>query len=111
MPERFELASFWRLVRDPDYVRFLKETDVKKVQLTFFGLELLTDRYIGRKGVFRELLGATEILLENGIAPRWQAFINEENKEEVAQLPGGCPSASAHGSDCSNPALSASCKT
>lgn len=87
-PERFELASFWRLVRNPDYVRFLKETDVKKVQLTFFGLELLTDRYIGRKGAFRELLGATEILLENGIAPRWQAFINEENKEEVAQLPG-----------------------
>ena len=55
-PERFELASFWRLVRDPDYAGFLKEVGVRQVQLTFFGLEELTDRYTGRKGAFRELL-------------------------------------------------------
>ena len=40
-PERFELASFWRLVRDPDYAGFLKEVGVRQVQLTFFGLEEL----------------------------------------------------------------------
>lgn len=85
-PPRFELASFWRLVRDPDYVLFLKEVGVKCVQLTFFGLEDITDRYIGRKGGFRELLQATEILLTHEISPRWQAFINEENKDELVAL-------------------------
>lgn len=85
-PERFELASFWRIVRDPQYVKFLKEVGVKKVQLTFFGMEEMTDKYTGRKGAFKELLEATEILLENQIAPRWQAFINEENKNDILKL-------------------------
>lgn len=85
-PERFELASFWRLVRDPDYVCFLKEVGVRSVQLTFFGMEETTDQYIGRKGAFQELLKATNILLANQIAPRWQAFINEENKDQMIQL-------------------------
>lgn len=85
-PERFELASFWRLAHDRDYVDFLKEINIKRVQLTLFGLEGLTDQYTGRKGAFQEVLKATEILLENQIAPRWQAFITEENKEEVAAL-------------------------
>lgn len=85
-PVRFELASFWRLVRDPRYVLFLKEIGVKKVQLTFFGMEETTDRYVGRKGAFQELLKATELLIANQIAPRWQAFINEENKNEIVQL-------------------------
>lgn len=85
-PERFELASFWRLARDPDYVNFLKEVGVSCVQLTFFGLEPMTDRYVGRKGAFRELLAATELLLANGIRPRWQLFLNEENREEAAAL-------------------------
>ena len=86
VPERFELASFWRLVRDPDYVHFLKELNVKCVQLSFFGLEQTTDRYVGRRGAFRELLRATEILLENGICPRWQGFLNEENRLELVEL-------------------------
>ncbi|MCH5263099.1 MAG: radical SAM protein [Lachnospiraceae bacterium] len=85
-PERFELASFWRIVRDPNYVAFLKEVGVHKVQLTFFGMEEMTDKYTGRKGAFKELLDATEILIANQIAPRWQAFINEENKGEIVQL-------------------------
>lgn len=85
-PERFELASFWRLVRDPDYVLFLKEAGVKRVQLTYFGMEEMTDKYVGRKGAFQELLKATDILIANQIAPRWQVFINEENKDEIIQL-------------------------
>lgn len=48
-PERFELASFYLLVRDPNYVHFLKDVGVKKVQLTLFGMEELTDKYVGRK--------------------------------------------------------------
>ena len=85
-PERFELASFYRLVRDPEYVLFLKENGVKKVQLTFFGLEDMTDAYVGRKNAFQELLQATDILIANEISPRWQAFINEENKDEIVKL-------------------------
>lgn len=85
-PLRFELASFWRLVRDPDYVHFLKEAGVKCVQLTFFGMERATDKYVGRKGAFSELIKATELLLENGLLPRWQAFINEENRFEIVEL-------------------------
>ena len=85
-PKRFELASFWRLAREADYARFLKEVGVNCVQLTFFGLEKTTDRYVGRKGAFQELLAATERLLENGISPRWQTFINEENKNELTEL-------------------------
>lgn len=85
-PERFELASYWRLVRDADYVRFLKEVGVGCVQLTFFGMENMTDKYVGRNGAFRELIHASDILLENGIAPRWQCFLNEENKEEIVSL-------------------------
>ena len=86
VPPRFELASFWRLVRDPEYAAFLKENGVGCVQLTFFGLEEMTDRYIGRKGAFQELLEATRILINHEISPRWQAFINEENKEDLVKL-------------------------
>ena len=86
VPPRFELASFWRLVRDPAYVSFLKEIGVGCVQLTFFGMEEMTDRYVGRKGAFQELMKATEILIDHEISPRWQTFINEENREELVQL-------------------------
>lgn len=85
-PLRFELASFWRLARDPDYAPFLKALGVGSVQLSFFGLEETTDRYVGRRGAFRELLRATEVLLQNGIRPRWQGFLNEENREELVKL-------------------------
>ena len=86
VPERFELASFWRIVRDESYIPFLKSVDVKKVQLTFFGLEETQDRYVGRKGAYAEILKASDLLIENGIIPRWQCFINEENKEEIVSL-------------------------
>ena len=86
IPRRFELGSFWRIVRDPEYVRFLKEVGVNCVQLTLFGLQDTTDRYIGRKGAFNELLKATEILIDNEISPRWQTFINQENKNEIVEL-------------------------
>lgn len=85
-PQRFELASFYKLNRDKNYVKFLKDVGVKVVQLTFFGLEEMTDKYVGRKGAFKELVNATNILIENGIAPRYQAFLNAENKEDVVKL-------------------------
>ncbi len=86
VPPRFELASFWCLARESEYAAFLKQAGVGCVQLTFFGGEQTTDKYVGRKGAFKELLKATDVLLEHGISPRWQAFINEENKGEIAYL-------------------------
>lgn len=85
-PLRFELASFYKIARDPKYVGWLKEIGTKKVQLTFFGLEATTDEFVGRKGAYNELIKASEILKENGIEPRWQIFIYESNKDEIIEL-------------------------
>lgn len=46
VPRRFGLTSLWRLARDPAYADFLKEAAVSCVQLTFFGMEGTTDRYV-----------------------------------------------------------------
>ena len=85
-PTRFELASFYRIVKDPGYVKWLKKVGTKKVQLTFFGLEKTTDEFVGRAGAYGELLQATKILLENQIEPRWQIFLYQSNKEEAVAL-------------------------
>lgn len=87
-PERFELASFWRIARDEEYVPFLRSLGVKKVQLSFFGLRDTQDRYVGRRGAFGEVLTATERLIDGGMIPRWQCFINEENREELTEVLG-----------------------
>ena len=86
VPERFELASFYRIVRDNTYIPFLKSVGVKKVQLTFFGLKATQDRYVGRKGAYEEVMLASDLLADSGIIPRWQCFINEENAEEIVQM-------------------------
>ena len=86
VPQRFELAGFFRIVRDENYIPFLRSVGVEKVQLSFFGLKETQDRYIGRKGAFEEILKATDLLIEGGIIPRWQCFINEENKEEIVEI-------------------------
>ena len=52
VPERFELASFFRIVRDDGYIPFLRAVGVKKDQLSFFGLKDTQDRYVGRKGAY-----------------------------------------------------------
>ena len=67
-PERFELASFYRIVRDENYIPFLKSVGVGKVQLTFFGLRETQDRYVGRKGAYEEVMKATELLIRGGIS-------------------------------------------
>ena len=86
LPQRFELASFWRIVRDEHYIPFLKRVDVRKVQLSFFGLEKTQDRYVGRRGAYDEVMKASDLLIENGVLPRWQCFINAENKDEILQI-------------------------
>ena len=88
VPERFELASFYRIVRDDGYIPFLSSVGVKKVQLTFFGLKELQDRYVGRKGAYEEIMLATDRLIDGGMVPRWQCFINEENKDDIVKIYG-----------------------
>lgn len=84
--QHYELVSFWRLVRDEGYVKWLSALGLKKAQLTVFGSEETTDFYIGRKGAYREILEAIEILTENKISPRIQTFINKSNVDELKHV-------------------------
>lgn len=79
----FELLSVWRLIRDPEYVKWLSSLGLKAAQLTLFGGETTTDSYTGRKNAYREIIEATDILIENHIAPRIQIFLNQENIDEM----------------------------
>ena len=85
-PQRFELASFYRIARDDRYLPFLKSVGTDKVQLTFFGMKETQDRYVGRRGAFEEILRATDLLIAQGMIPRWQCFINEENIAEILEV-------------------------
>lgn len=82
-PKRFELMSIWRIARDIEYPKWAKSIGIDKCQITFFGLEENTDFFTGRKGAFKDNLIATERLIEAGITPRWQLFLNEKNKYEL----------------------------
>lgn len=75
--KRFELLSIWRLARDKDYAQWARDIGTEICQISFFGLEETTDYFTGRRGSFRDSLLATERLLEVGIRPRWQLFLNK----------------------------------
>lgn len=83
---RFELMSIWRIARDEEYTKWAKSIGTEKCQITFFGLEENTDYFAGRRGAFKDNLIATEKLIEEGIVPRWQLFLNEKNKHELADF-------------------------
>lgn len=82
-PEHYELASVWRLARDPAYAPWLKALGLRYVQLTLFGGEGLTDYFTGRKGAYQDILRAMDALLESGIAPRIQVFVNKQTLPEL----------------------------
>lgn len=82
----FELVSFWRLARDAEYARWLAEIGVKRAQLTLFGGEETTDFFVGRRGAYREILKSIDLLLENGICPRIQTFVNARNIGELDRI-------------------------
>lgn len=82
----FELISIWRIVRDPEYVKWLSSIGLKTAQVTLFGGEEKTDFYTGRKGAYKEILKAIEILLENKISPRIQTFVNKSNIDELPYI-------------------------
>jgi len=82
----YELMSVWRAARDPDYVPWLASLGLKICQLTLFGGEALTDKYTGRCGAYQDILRSIELLLANGIAPRLQAFVNQETIDEMPHI-------------------------
>lgn len=84
--EHFELASVWRLARDKNYAPWLKSLGLRYVQLTLFGGEELTDWFTGRKGAYQDILKAISTLLENGVAPRLQVFVNKKTVDELPQV-------------------------
>lgn len=75
--KRFELLSIWRLARDKSYAQWARDIGTEICQISFFGLEETTDYFTGRRGSFKDGLLATERLLEAGIRPRWQLFLNQ----------------------------------
>lgn len=46
----------------------------------------MTDYYVGRKGAFKELLYATDSLLNHNITPRWQVFALHNNLDDINAL-------------------------
>jgi len=81
-----ELMSIWRAARDPGYVPWLAQLGLKKCQLSLFGGEALTDKYTGRRGAYQDILRSIELLKKNGIAPRLQAFVNQETIGEMSHI-------------------------
>lgn len=81
--EHFDLISVWRIVRDPQYVKWLSSLGLKKAQLTLFGGQEKTDYYTGRKNAYNEILEAIELLLEHRISPRIQIFVNKDTIDEL----------------------------
>jgi hypothetical protein len=81
-----ELANIWRLVRDSGYAPWLKSIGVNCVQISLFGMEKNTDYYTGRRGAFKDILKAIDVLCDAGIAPRIQMFPFKTNLGDLCLL-------------------------
>jgi len=79
----YELLSVWRLARDPEYGKWAREIGVRRCQIALFGLGEVNDWFCRRKGAHADILAATSRLLENGIAPRWQVFLNRKGLPDL----------------------------
>ena len=87
-PERFELASIWRMARDKTYAPWLKSLGVNAIQVTLFGGEKNTDYFTGRKGAYQDTLTAVERMFEAGIIPKPQIFIYQTNINDLESIVG-----------------------
>lgn len=81
-----EVMSVWRLARDPEYAEWASSIGVRVCQISFFGLEAVTDWAHRRRGAFRDALLATERLLTAGIRPRWQWFFTKPILPDLSRL-------------------------
>jgi hypothetical protein len=85
-PRRSELLSVWRLARDEGYASWAKAHGPRTCQITFFGMEEMTDRLTGRRGAFRDAMTATQRLLDVGMIPRWQVILTKPGLPDLPQL-------------------------
>ena len=85
-PEHFELVSFWRLARDPDYGPYLASLGVRRAQLTLFGGRARTDQYTGRANAFAEILQAVEALLQNRIHMPGAVFFQIQQQKTAVKI-------------------------
>lgn len=83
-PEHFELISVWRMAHDESYAPWLVSLGVRAAQLTIFGGRETTDFFTGRRGAYDDILRCIDTLLDHGIAPRLQFFVNRRN---IGELP------------------------
>ena len=93
MVKKFELLSIWRLARDESYAKWAAdvfqthaENGVATCQVSFFGMEEVTDWGVNRKGAFKDSILATNRLIEAGIAPRWQLFATKRGLSDYDQF-------------------------
>ena len=82
----WELMSFWRAVRDAEYIPWLKSLGLKKCQLTLFGGREKTDYYTGRTGAYDEILRSIKLLIAAEITPRIQVFVNKDNIDDLQSV-------------------------
>ena len=80
------MLSIWRLARDVHYAKWAATLEPKVCQISFFGLEAVTDWGMRRKGAFADNLIATKRLLEVGIAPRWQLFLIKHGLNDLDEF-------------------------
>ena len=85
-PRRYELLSIWRLARDAGYARWAGECGPRICQMSFFGMEKMTDHFHRRHGAFDDNLTATRRLLEVGMIPRWQIFLTKPSMGDLDGL-------------------------
>ena len=82
----FELLNLWRLVNDPEYAVWAAARGIRRCQLKWFGTGSVNDDFYGRVGVDQILARATDILLENGIVPRWQIYLNSAGAPQLQDI-------------------------
>ncbi|HOX37876.1 MAG TPA: radical SAM protein [Candidatus Brocadiia bacterium] len=85
-PRRYELLSVRRLAGDPGYALWAKEHGPQVCQITFFGMEGITDDFFRRRGAFKDNLAATERLLQVGMIPRWQIILTKPGMKDLSEV-------------------------
>ena len=85
-PERFELASIWRMARDESYAPWLKALGVNAIQVTLFGGEENTDYFTGRKGAYQDILKSFDRMFAADIMPSPQIFMYQTNISDLENI-------------------------
>jgi hypothetical protein len=82
----YQLLSVWRLARDPRYGKWAREIGTRKCQVTLFGVGAVNDWFYRRRGAHEDIVTATLRLVENGIQPRWQVFLNRKGLPDFPEI-------------------------